>query len=317
MNQTLLPAAYDLGSRRARLLVVDDQPVNIQAIYQIFAETHDVFLATSGEQALTFCRSEPPDLVLLDVVMPGMDGLEVCRRLKQQTDTQGIPVLFVTGQDQPEQEIACWEAGAVDFVSKPVNPTTLRNRVRAHLTLKFQADLLRQLASTDGLTGVANRRYFDERLEAEWRRCKRNRKSVTLIMIDVDFFKRYNDHYGHQAGDDCLRQVVGTLKASLKRPQDLVARYGGEEFVCLLPETEWADGMMIAGELEKAVRALRIEHADSSVDAVVTISLGVGSAQPGEFNEADSLIRLADTQLYRAKQEGRSRACGAPMDALA
>lgn len=306
-------ASYDLGSRRARLLVVDDQPINIQAIHQIFAATHEVFMATAGEQALEFCRATPPDMVLLDVVMPGMDGLEVCRRLKQQADTRDIPVLFVTGNGEPEQEQACWETGAVDFVSKPVNPTTLRNRVRAHLTLKFQADLLRELAFVDGLTGVANRRFFDERLDAEWRRCKRNHLPLTLVMVDVDFFKRYNDHYGHQAGDNCLCLVAATLKASLNRPQDLVARYGGEEFVCLLPETELAGAMSIAHALERSVRGLQIEHANSTAGKVVSISLGVGSALPHEVEVADALIRFADTQLYRAKQEGRSRACGALM----
>jgi diguanylate cyclase (GGDEF)-like protein len=295
--------------RRPRLLVVDDQPVNIQVIHQIFVDTYEVFMATSGEQALAFCQSTPPDLVLLDVVMQGMDGLEVCRRLKQQPDTQDIPVIFVTGHEQLDDETACWEAGGVDFVNKPVNPTTLRNRVRAHLTLKLQADLLREMAFVDGLTGVANRRFFDERLEAEWRRCSRSQLPLALIMVDVDFFKHYNDRYGHQVGDDCLRRVATALKLGLKRPYDLVARYGGEEFVCIVPDTDLAGASAIAHSLEREVRALQIEHADSTADKVVTISLGIGFAQPGAVESAEVLVGLADAQLYRAKQEGRSRVC--------
>ena len=306
--QSSLPVGLN-RQRRARLLVVDDQPVNVQAIHQIFAATHDVFMATSGEQALIFCQNTPPDLVLLDVVMHGMDGLEVCRRLKQIPDTQDIPVMFVTGHEQPDEETACWEAGGVDFVNKPVNPTTLRNRVRAHLTLKLQADQLREMAFVDGLTGVANRRFFDERLEAEWRRCSRSRLPLALIMVDVDFFKRYNDRYGHPAGDDCLCQIAGALRLGLKRPYDLVARYGGEEFVCILPDTDMAGATAIAHSLEEAVRALQIEHADSSAQEVVTISLGVAFAPPGPAKPAEALIRLADAQLYRAKQEGRARVC--------
>lgn len=301
---------YDISARRARLLVVDDQPINIQAIHQIFGGTHDVFMATKGEQALEFCNKTPPDLVLLDVVMPDMDGLEVCRRLKSQADTRDIPVLFVTGHGQPEQEDACWEAGCVDFINKPFNPTTLRSRVRAHLLLKFQAELLRGMAFADGLTGVGNRRSFDERFDLEWRRCRRIGAPLALIMVDVDFFKLYNDHYGHQAGDDCLRAAAGKLKGALKRPQDMVARYGGEEFVCLLPETHHAGATAIAHALELAVRGLQIAHAGSSVAPVVTISLGVGTAMPGNPPDAQTLLLFADKQLYRAKEEGRGRVCG-------
>ncbi len=311
--QSSLPFEFD-RHRRARLLVVDDQPVNVQAIHQIFAATHDVFMATSGEQALIFCRKTPPDLVLLDVVMHGMSGLEVCRSLKRRPDTQDIPVIFVTGHEQPDEETACWEAGGVDFVNKPVNPTTLRNRVRAHLTLKLQADLLREMAFVDGLTGVANRRFFDERLEAEWRRCTRSQLPLALIMADVDFFKRYNDRYGHQAGDDCLCRVAAALRHGLKRPYDLVARYGGEEFVGILPDTDLAGASAIAHSLERAVRGLQIEHADSSVEKVVTISLGVGYAPPWPVRPAESLIALADAQLYRAKQEGRARVCSGVLE---
>ena len=174
------PSWSDAGeSHRERLLVVDDQPMNIRALHEIFAATHDVFMATSGEQALAFCRATPPDLVLLDVVMPQMSGLEVCRRLKQDPETALIPVIFVTALDDPaEEEAACWKAGGVDFITKPINAQTTRNRVRAHLTLKRQADVLRRLAWIDGLTGLANKRQFDERWIARMETLPPRRRSA-------------------------------------------------------------------------------------------------------------------------------------------
>jgi PleD family two-component response regulator len=190
---------------RPRLLVVDDQPLNIQALYQTFTADHQVFMATSGEQALVQCASRLPDLVLLDVMMPGMDGFEVCRRLKADPATCDIPVIFVTAHDDEAAETLGLEVGAVDFIAKPINPKIVRARVATHLTLKAQADLLRQWVYIDGLTGVYNRRHFDEHLVSEWGRSARNGAPVSLLMIDVDRFKAYNDRQGHQAGDACAR----------------------------------------------------------------------------------------------------------------
>ena len=192
------------GVRLPRLLVVDDQPANIQALYQTFAADHQVLMATSGAQALALCASQQPDLVLLDVVMPGMDGFEVCRRMRADEALRDIPVIFVTAHNDEAAETLGLELGAVDFISKPINPKIVRARVKTHLTLKAQSDLLRQWVYLDGLTGVHNRRYFEERLATEWARAVRNRTDLSAVLIDVDFFKRYNDHYGHQAGDECL-----------------------------------------------------------------------------------------------------------------
>jgi PleD family two-component response regulator len=237
-------------SPRERLLVVDDQPMNIRALHDIFAATHDVFMATSGEQALAFCRATPPDLVLLDVVMPQMSGLEVCRRLKQDPETAPIPVIFVTALDNPEEEEACWTAGGVDFITKPINAQTTRHRVRAHLTLKRQADVLRRLAWIDGLTGLANKRQFDERWIHEWKRCRRDGLSLAVATIDIDNFKAYNDTYGHLPGDDCLRSVALALRNSLARPGDFAARTGGEEFTCVMPEADVEGARLIASRIE-------------------------------------------------------------------
>ena len=218
------PPAAASADERARLLVVDDQRANIQALFQAFQADHKVQMATSGEQALALCRSQPPDLVLLDVVMPGMDGFEVCRRLKADEATKDIPVIFVTGHHDEEAETRGLDVGAVDFISKPINPRIVRARVKTHLTMKRQSDLLRQWVYIDGLTGVCNRRYFDEHLKSEWDRAARLRAPLSVGLVDVDLFKRYNDHCGHQAGDDCLRRVAAVMKASLKRPTDMVAR---------------------------------------------------------------------------------------------
>ena len=300
-------------ARRPRLLVVDDQPVNIQALYQAFAADHQVLMATSGEQALSICASQPPDLLLLDVAMPGMDGHEVCRRLKADAATCDIPVIFVTAHNDEAAETLGLELGAVDFISKPINPKIVRARVRTHLTLKAQSDLLRQWVYIDGLTGVYNRRHFDERLAAEWGRAVRGASALSVVLLDVDFFKRYNDRHGHQAGDDCLRRVAASLQAGIRRPGDLVARYGGEEFVCLLPDTDLPGAMVLAQQLGAAVHALQIEHGDSTATPVVTVSLGVCTWPENAPGSPDALLRAADAQLYRAKSMGRHQTCGATL----
>lgn len=305
--QDALTTLMDVPAARARLLVVDDQPINIQVMNQIFADQYQVFMATSGQQALDFCHRTPPDLVLLDIVMPGLDGYEVCTALKAAPDTCDIPVIFVTAHTDAAQETRGLEVGAVDFISKPVNPAVVRARVKTQLTLKCQSDLLRRLVFLDGLTGVFNRRYFDQQLATEMARAMRAQKPLALIMLDVDFFKRFNDHYGHQAGDDCLRQVAQTLKATLRRPADLVARYGGEEFACVLPETEFAQAMKMARELEANVRHRAMPHIDSDVAPVITVSLGVAgfTATATASGDATTLLALADAQLYQAKASGR------------
>ena len=299
------------------VLIVDDQPINIQALYRIFAPDHRVLMATSGEKALTLCRDDPPDLILLDVVMPTMGGHEVCTRLKADATTRNIPVIFVTSHTDAAEETRGLELGAVDFIAKPVNPAVVRARVKTHLTLKAQSDLLRQLVFIDGLTGVANRRCFDERLGTEWRRASRNAVPLALLMLDVDHFKRYNDRYGHQVGDECLRRVAFAIQASLHRPADMVARYGGEEFACILPETDFEGALTLATGMEQSVRGLQIEHADSDAAKVVTVSLGFAMCRPQPEGDPAQLLALADAQLYRAKHGGRGRACGAVLDASA
>ncbi|MEP7282400.1 MAG: diguanylate cyclase [Rubrivivax sp.] len=296
-----------LFGRRPKLLVVDDQAANVQALYQAFADDHQVFMATSGEQALEVCRAKQPDLVLLDIVMPGMDGHEVCAALKADPATCDTPVIFVTAHHDDAAEAKGLDLGAVDFISKPINPRIVRARVRTHLMLKGQSDLLRQWAYLDGLTQVGNRRSFDERLSAEWGRACRQKSPLSVVMLDVDFFKRYNDHHGHQAGDDCLFRVASALRDGLRRPTDLLARYGGEEFVALLPDTDAHGALAVATELGRRVRALAIPHAASEVGPVVTVSGGVATWEAASGDDAAALLRAADAQLYAAKLQGRDR----------
>lgn len=298
-----------VSKNKPKLLLVDDQRINIMVLYELFREECDVFMATDGTQALKMSQTIAPDLILLDVSMDGMDGHEVCRRLKAAPETSDIPIIFVTGQGAVEDEVRGLELGAVDFIVKPINPVIVKARVNTHVTLKRQSDVLRSFALMDGLTGVANRRMFDEQLERDWRQCLREQLALSVIMIDVDYFKRYNDRYGHLKGDDCLQKVAEALTEVSIRPYDLIARYGGEEFVCLLPKTDLAGAVHVAERIKASVQALELEHLDSEIGQHVTISLGVASVVPDHDITAQTLLAKADDQLYKAKQAGRARVC--------
>ena len=304
------PGLAALFGRRPRVLVVDDQPANVQALYQVFSADHQVFMATHGEQALAVCEAQRPDLVLLDVQMPGLDGYQVCALIKSDPVLRDTPVIFVTANDDEAAEEQALDVGAVDFITKPINPRIVRARARTHLTLKHQNDLLRQWAYLDGLTGVSNRRMFDERLLAEWARAVRHRTPLGLLLIDVDHFKRFNDRYGHLVGDDSLRRVAKALKAGLRRPTDLLARYGGEEFAVLLPETDEAGALAVGRALCEQVRGLAVPHEDNPGLGVVTVSIGVAQHPACGLGQAAALLALADSALYRAKSGGRNQVCG-------
>jgi diguanylate cyclase (GGDEF)-like protein len=297
-------------ARNGKILVVDDAMENIQILHQALRDEHEVLFALSGDKALEVALAQQPDLILLDAVMPGMDGYAVCAALAASPRLQDIPVIFVTALNQPEDETRALEVGAVDFISKPFNVAVVRARVRSQLTIKRQADAMRELSMTDGLTGVANRRHFNDRLDAEWRRCARAGMPLSLIMIDIDHFKLYNDRYGHQAGDLCLQQISAAMKRCASRPQDLLARYGGEEFILLLPQ-EGPDGAeAVAQRIQDEVRKLALPHEASPTGPSVSISMGLATAMPPlERLDANALIRSADANLYRAKQAGRDRYC--------
>jgi diguanylate cyclase (GGDEF)-like protein len=298
-------------NRRPKILIADDQPSNILVLHELFSAQCDVFMATNGMQAIEVCQAELPDLILLDVVMDDIDGHEVCRRLKADPSTSTIPIIFITSQNQEADEVFALGLGAVDFIMKPINSVIVRARVRTHLTLKLQGDLLRASAFLDGLTGVCNRRKFDEDLLTNWRQCLREKAPMSLILLDIDYFKRYNDRYGHQSGDSCLKWVAKVLSETLRRPYDTVARYGGEEFACILPNTELEGAVRMAEAMLARIRELGIEHLGSDVDRVVTASMGVATLVPTYTLGSEALLAAADTQLYEAKRTGRARVCAA------
>lgn len=290
-----------------RILVVDDELVTIEVMAEVLAPVHDIIFATSGAEALDLAATGKPDLILLDVMMPGMDGYEVCRHLKADSATIGIPVIFITALDSVEDEAKGLEIGAIDYVTKPISPAIVRARVHNHLELKRARDLLEQLSITDALTGLANRRRFDAVLAAEIERQRRSGESLSLVLLDVDHFKHYNDTYGHPAGDDCLRAVASVIDTMVGRAVDTAARYGGEEFAFILPNTCLDGAKALAEGIRAGVAALNILHRASSAANHVTLSAGVASSPD---TPPAQLIAQADECLYRAKALGRNRIIG-------
>ncbi len=295
-----------LPHAKPHLLVVDDQPINIRLIHELFSQEFEVFMATSGQQALEKCKSLMPDLVLLDIVMPGMDGYQVCAALKADAALSDIPVIFITGNSSEEDEVKGLELGAVDFIHKPINPVITRARVNTQLKLKQQSDLLRQVALIDGLTGLANRRRYEQELLTAWLQCARDNQPISVVICDIDNFKLYNDTYGHVAGDACLREVAQCMANSVQRPYDLVARYGGEEFIAVLPRT-WNEGaQQVATNFFSVLQLSALKH-EKNVTGLVTVSAGVATAVPLPNSSPEKLIAIADEALYVAKKSGRNR----------
>ncbi len=297
------------------ILVVDDEPTNARLLTCMLRDHYAVREAYSGAEALQIARSDDkPALILLDVMMPDIDGFEVCRQLKAENETKDITVIFVTTLSESAAEEIGLNLGAVDYLTKPVRKPILRARVRKHMNLRKQADMLEALSYIDGLTHVYNRRRFDAALLAEWQRGRRLSRPLAIVMIDFDHFKALNDHYGHGTGDACLQQGATALAASLRRPTDLLARYGGEEFVALLPDTDLVGACVMAETMRQAIKALRLRHEYSPTASHVTISLGVASMTPTAACEAQHLLQLADRVLNQAKSEGRDRIGVARLD---
>ena len=309
-----------------RLLVVDDSDTSRMLLEVILKGEgfEDLRFADSAREAMEMLKAgeeNAPDLVLMDLNMPDMNGIEAIKRIKADPDTVDIPIIMVTASDDVNRLEQAFEAGATDYILKPVSKIELRARVRAVLKLKEEMDRrkaretqleeltreLRDISNRDGLTGVANRRCFEEFFEREWLRCRRDDAAMSLLMVDIDFFKRYNDTYGHLQGDTCLKTVAQVLKQSQHRPGDLAARYGGEEFVVLLPNTDAAGAMQVAENVRAKLAAEAIPHATSDVSEVVTVSIGVASVVPCAKFHSQALIQAADKALYLAKEGGRNR----------
>ena len=291
---------------RPSVMVVDDAKTNIKVLANALKHDYKVQVADSGERALAVLAQQSlPDLILLDIMMPNMDGYEVCRLIKNDPKTQAIPVIFVTALDSEMDEAKGFEVGAVDFITKPFKVPVVQARVKNHIKLKKRTDMLEQMSHIDGLTQIPNRRQLDETLETELKRLQRDQAPLGVVMIDIDFFKAFNDHYGHGRGDDALERVAQALQDCLQRPGDFVARYGGEEFVVLLPETDLAGTRKVVAHMAAAVDAARIEHAYSSVSDFVSISLGAVSGVPVTALSAQDWLEQADQALYQAKKHGR------------
>lgn len=293
--------------KKQTVLVVDDTPLNIRILIETLGDEFDVDFANSGQEALEMVAENVPDLILMDIQMPDMDGFAVCKALKANPLSQGIPLIFITAMSQQEDEIHGLELGAVDYITKPFNPTVTRLRVRNQLELKRLRDVQTSLALLDGLTALPNRRAYDDCINREWHRALRNRTKLSMVMIDIDHFKNYNDLHGHLEGDDCLKKVATTLAGSVVRTGDFVARYGGEEFVCILPDTDEEGAYTAAERMRQSIELLDIPHGASQVSPHVTVSLGCATIEPAQNLAPELLATMADRMLYMAKHAGRNR----------
>jgi len=288
------------------VLVVDDEKQNRELLTELLRSECRVILAKNGAQALERAREQRPDLILLDVLMPDMNGFEVIQQLKNDDSTRDIPVIFISALDAPTDEERGLDLGAVDYVAKPFHPSIVRKRVRNHLLSAHHRHLLENLAMIDSLTEIANRRRYDTHLEAEWRRCARSAAPLSLMVADVDHFKAYNDNFGHAAGDRILRGIAQAMNGLVGRPGDLVARYGGEEFVILLPMTDSQAAQQIAQRLRERIESQAVAHPYSTAAPVVTVSIGGMTLVPSGGQVAPELFNGADAALYQAKREGRN-----------
>ena len=290
-----------------KVLVADDDAINRKVLGELLKPEYTVIMAKSGAQALEKAARHAPDLILLDVVMPDMDGYEVLRRLRADAATAHMSVIFISGLDRPEDEANGLNMGASDYIAKPFNPTVVTARVALHLQVVRQRRMLERLANIDGLTELANRRRFDELFGAEWRRARDSARPLSLALLDIDCFKQYNDQYGHPAGDRVLRSVSRTVASFMRRPVDLAARYGGEELVMLMPDTHAQQAQHLVNGMCRAIEQLSIAHSASSVAPVLTVSVGGATLQAGSKESAGELLEAVDSLLYRAKHAGRNR----------
>ena len=296
-------------TRLPLILIIEDSPADLRLLSELIKDKGEIIFAVSGRDGLAQIQKRQPDLILLDVELPDINGYELCQAIKHYEQCNHIPIIFVTGHRTADHEISGLEAGAVDFISKPFNPPIVRARIDTHLTLKIQTDALHRLSQLDGLTGIYNRRHFDSQGQKEWYRHQRLAQPLAIFLLDIDHFKLYNDHYGHIAGDRCIKQVAQSLHQRMRRAGEFVARYGGEEFVCLLPHSNLNDAVRFAPTICENVQQLNIPHEHSKSAQHVTVSLGVSACVPTKGMTFQELITKADQALYQAKAAGRNQVC--------
>ncbi len=305
-----------------KILLVDDSPVDRIIAEAFLTELgHKVILGDNGRQAVDLYRQHKPDLVLMDEVMPELRGYEAARAIRELDSDSWVPIIFLSAKFSADDIAAGIEAGGDDYLAKPIDQKVLAAKVQAmsriaamreklldvSARLEKANEELRRLVDIDGLTGLANRRVLDQRLPYEIARCSRTNEPLTLVMIDIDEFKKYNDRYGHLGGDDCLKTVAATLKDGMRRSTDLVARYGGEEFCVVMPGSHESDAMVRAEDLLQKVRELALPHDASATAPIVTLSMGLYCRVPTLGTTPEWIIGCADIALYRAKQTGRNR----------
>ncbi|WP_343211001.1 diguanylate cyclase [Alteromonas lipotrueiana] len=288
-----------------RVLIVDDQESSLLIMETLLKDITRCHTAMSADEAFVYCQLQQPDLVISDVNMPGTSGHELSQKLRANSDTDHIPVIFVTASSEDEEQERCWAAGGVDFVTKPIHATTFRNRVKFQLTHKLKSDLLETLIYTDRLTGTYNRHYLDERLPNIVKDVERDKQCLSIAIFDIDFFKQYNDEYGHPAGDKCLWLLANTVQKSLMRPMDHLVRIGGEEFLILLPNTDRAGAQVVCQRLLETIYSLNIKHNNADLGRV-TVSIGHAIFTPGGHESIEQVISRADQLLYQAKAQGRN-----------
>ncbi|QIR14974.1 GGDEF domain-containing response regulator [Shewanella aestuarii] len=295
------------------ILIVDDDHSVVMALRNVLNDLGRVRFAQNAVQAFEMISDISPDLILLDIDLPDKNGLDICRDLKKEPDTSDIPVLFITSQVGATLEREVFSCGGADYISKPLNPYVVAARVNTHLNYRHLIIELNKMAMRDGLTGVNNRRSLDEKLKIEYKRSFRDKTPLTVAMIDVDEFKKYNDYFGHIEGDECLKRIASTIQLCGRRPADFIARYGGEEFVLILPNTDKNGAYEILTHLLQMIAQLNIEHTPEAKYDHVTVSVGYSTFSPEETTQDDAddkaLLSFADKALFQAKQQGRDQIC--------
>jgi diguanylate cyclase (GGDEF)-like protein len=292
-----------------RILVIDDETANLMVLNRILSPEYTVFTAKSGEEGLNRVASDPPDLILLDIILPGINGFEVLKTLKGAPETRSIPVMIITGLNNDVDEEKGLLLGAVDYISKPFKNHIVIARVKTHIQIVQHIKMIERLGLIDPLTNIPNRRCFDERFAIEWRRVTRDKQPISFLMMDVDKFKTYNDTYGHPQGDTLLTTIAKIFNSAARRPGDIAARLGGEEFGVLLPGTGLEGALEVAEEIRSHVEASRIPTVDGKTITQVTISIGVAVREPSSDIATEAFKAWADENLYKAKETGRNRVC--------
>jgi len=298
------------ATTKSSVLVVDDEESNIMALTHILSPEYTVYATKDSQEAVDVARENQPDVILLDIIMPEMNGYALFNALKSTRETHSIPIIFITGLNRAEDEEKGLDMGAADYISKPFSPVVVRLRVKNQIKMINQLRVIELLSMIDQLTSIPNRRGFDNQIDMEWIRAIRENRHISFLIVDVDSFKKYNDAYGHPQGDRALQSIARIITQSLNRPADYAARWGGEEFAVLLPGTDYKGAMVIAERIRLNISNTAIPCADGT-ETYLTVSVGINTQAPQRASSRENFVSNADKALYKAKQAGGNRACHA------